>query len=194
MKNIFRRVILLLSFLTIPLLFSCSSNLVNTTTSSTTKCNEIVVYFSRTGNTKGIVNYILDIKNCDSYEILAKVPYTDDDIKYFEGCRADLEQADPTARPEIGSEVIDLSQYDVIYLGYPIWHSQAPKIMYTFVESYDLSGKTIIPFCTSISSGIGDSAINLEKSSTGATWLQGIRFSQLAEKEDVLLWLDSIEY
>ena len=108
--------------------------------------------------------------------------------------RADREQNDPNARPEIGSEAIDLTGYDIIYLGYPIWHGQAPKIMYTFVESYDLSGKTIVPFCTSASSPIGSSATNLAKSASDANWLEGKRFSQSATKIKVESWLKSITY
>ena len=160
-------------------------------TSANTK-NSIVVYFSRTNNTEKVANYIVEITNSDSYEILAKVPYTDDDIKYYTDCRADREQSDPNSRPEIGSDTIDLSGYDVVYLGYPIWHGQAPKIMYTFVESYDLSNKTIIPFCTSASSPIGSSATSLSKSSNSKNWLEGKRFSSNASKEEVNTWLDSI--
>ena len=92
----------------------------------------IVIYFSRTNNTEKVADFIIEITNSDKYEIEAKIPYTDDDIKYYTDCRADREQKDPTARPEIGSVDIDLSNYDIIYLGYPIWHGQAPKIMYTF--------------------------------------------------------------
>lgn len=153
----------------------------------------IVIYFSRTNNTERIAAVIIEETGSDSYEILAKVPYTDDDIKYYTDCRTDREQNDPTARPEIGSETINLSSYDVIYLGYPIWHGQAPKIMYTFVESYDLDGKTIVPFCTSASSGIGSSATNLAQSAPSANWLTGRRFSSSAEKSEVATWLVSIQ-
>lgn len=154
--------------------------------------DSIVVYFSRTNNTEKIANYIVEATGSVSYEILAKIPYTDDDIKYYTDCRADREQADPDARPEIGSAEIDLTDYEIIYLGYPIWHGQAPKIMYTFVETYDLSGKTVIPFCTSASSPIGSSATNLEKLSDGATWLEGRRFAQNATKSEVASWIESL--
>ena len=150
----------------------------------------IVIYFSRTNNTKKVAEYIEELTNSESYEILAKVPYTDEDIKYYTNCRADKEQADPTARPEIGSETIDLTNYDIIYFGYPIWHGQAPKIMYTFVESYDLSNKIIIPFCTSASSPIGSSATNLSKLDNNAKWLDGKRFSQNATKDEIKSWID----
>ncbi len=171
-----------------------STNITNTTTSEelNNENNAIVIYFSRTNNTEKIANYIIELTNTESYEILAKIPYTDDDIKYYTNCRADQEQNDPTARPEIGSEIIDLSTYDIIYLGYPIWHGQAPKIMYTFVESYDLTNKTIIPFCTSASSPIGSSATNLAKIEPNANWLAGKRFSATSTKNEVEEWLNSI--
>ena len=118
--------------------------------------DSIVIYFSRTNNTERIAEFIIEETSSASYEILAKVPYSNEDINYNNSnSRANKEQNDPTARPEIGSDMINLTEYEVIYLGYPIWWGQAPKIMYTFVESYDLSGKTIVPFCTSASSGIG---------------------------------------
>ena len=152
----------------------------------------IVIYFSRTNNTKKIADYIVELTNSESYEILAKIPYTDDDIKYYTDCRADREQKDPNARVEIGSETIDISKYDTIYLGYPIWHGQAPKIMYTFVETYDLKNKTIIPFCTSTSSGIGSSATNLSKLTGDGNWKDGKRFSQSDDKTVVDNWLKSL--
>ena len=155
--------------------------------------NSIVVYFSRTNNTERIAEYIIDLTGSDKYEIEAKIPYTDDDIKYYTDCRADREQNDPTARPEIAGEPIDLSPYDVIYLGYPIWHGQAPKIMYTFVESYDLADKAIVPFCTSASSPIGSSATNLAESASNATWLEGKRFSASSTKDEVKTWLDGLK-
>ena len=154
----------------------------------------IVIYFSRTNNTERIAEFIIEETSSDSYEILAKVPYSDEDINYNNSnSRANREQNDSTARPEIGSDTIDLTDYDVIYLGYPIWWGQAPKILYTFVESYDLSGKTIVPFCTSASSGIGSSATNLAQSAPSANWLTGRRFSSSAGKSEVATWLVSIQ-
>lgn len=153
----------------------------------------IVVYFSRTNNTERIAGFVKESTDSDSYEILAKVPYTDADINYNDSnSRANREQNDSAARPEIGSDPIDLSSYDVIYLGYPIWWGQAPKILYTFVESYDLSGKTIVPFCTSASSSIGSSATNLAGSATDATWLTGKRFSSSSSKSEVSAWLSAL--
>ncbi|HOO06837.1 MAG TPA: flavodoxin [Ruminococcus sp.] len=115
----------------------------------------IVVYFSRTGNTEKIANYLLEITGADSYVIQAAVPYSDEDIAYNNSsCRADQEQNDKTVRPEIADPISSLDGYDTVFLGYPIWWGEEPRIIDTFLESYDLSEKTVIPFCTSGSSGI----------------------------------------
>ena len=95
--------------------------------------------------------------NADLYEIIPEDPYTEEDLAYYTDGRADQEQNNPDARPAISGEVENMAQYDVVLLGYPIWHGQAPRIISTFLESYDFSGKTIVPFCTSHSSGIGSS-------------------------------------
>lgn len=140
----------------------------------------LVVYFSCTNTTK---NWALNLQSkldADTYEIVPALPYTADDLKYYTDCRADREQADPTARPEINGGVEDMSKYDVIYIGYPIWHGQAPKIIYTFLESYDFSNKTLIPFCTSASSPMGSSGTNLHSSAPNAAWKNGCRVSSAA--------------
>ncbi|MBQ7670463.1 MAG: hypothetical protein IJS45_07065 [Clostridia bacterium] len=152
----------------------------------------IVVYFSRTGHTKPRAEYIRDELKADIYEIEAKIPYTDDDIKYYTDCRADREQNDPSARPEIEGELPDLSKYDTVFLGYPIWHGQAPKIIYTFLESVDVSGKTVIPFCTSASSPVGSSAENLHQLAPDAVWKDGTRFAIGTAREEIKEWLNNM--
>lgn len=152
----------------------------------------LVPYFSATNNTEGIANYIVNYLDADSYEILAADPYTADDLKYYTDCRADREQNDPNCRPEISGRVKNIARYDVIFIGYPIWHGKAPRILYTFMESYDFAGKTIIPFCTSASSGMGNSARELEELTTGATWLSGQRFSGSASQSSVTAWVDGV--
>ena len=161
----------------------------NGTEPQTEKGGVIVVYFSRTGHTKPLAEYIKEELDADIYEIEAKVPYTDDDIKYYTDCRADREQADPSARPEIAGELPDLSGYDTVFLGYPIWHGQAPKIVYTFLESIDLGGKTVIPFCTSASSPVGSSAENLHALAPNANWRDGTRFAIGTSEAEIEEWL-----
>ncbi len=152
----------------------------------------LIAYFSATNNTENIANHLDDILDADLYEIVPEIPYTSDDLNYNGDCRANREQNDDTARPAISGSVDNMEQYDVIFLGYPIWWGQAPKIMYTFAEAYDLSGKTIVPFCTSGSSGIGSSATNLAAVTDGATWLSGNRFSGNASQSTVENWVDSL--
>ncbi len=151
----------------------------------------LVVYFSRTGHTKPLAEYIADELDADLYEINAKVPYTDDDIRYYTDCRADREQNDPDARPEIAGELPDVSAYDTVFLGYPIWHGQAPKIIYTYLESTGLSGKTVIPFCTSASSPIGSSASDLHALAPGAVWNEGRHFAIGTSREVIAEWVRS---
>ena len=150
----------------------------------------LVAYFSVTNNTKKIANYAQEHLDCDIFEIVPSQAYTSEDIDYNSDCRANREQNDDSARPEIKYTISDITKYDTIVLGYPIWWGQAPKIMYTFMESYVFSNKTILPFCTSGSSPIGSSATNLSKSASGATWLEGKRFSANASKDEVGEWLD----
>lgn len=150
----------------------------------------LVVYFSATGTTKTLAKYAADILNADIYEIVPQEPYTEEDLAYYTGGRADQEQNDPSARPEISGSVENMEQYDTILLGYPIWHGQAPRIISTFLESYDFSDKTILPFCTSHSSGIGSSDTNLHSLAPNANWLNGERFAGGTSKETITVWLN----
>lgn len=120
------------------------------------------------------------------------VSYTDEDIDYGDSARSAVEQNDPDARPEIGGTDIGLADYSTIFIGYPIWYGDAPKIMYTFAESHDFNGKTVIPFCTSDNSDIGNSGTNLgEKAGTG-DWRIGKRFAAGASEDDIRTWIDSL--
>lgn len=154
------------------------------------ECNILVVYFSRTGNTKALAQYAIDYLSADSFEIEAAVPYSDEDIAYYTNCRADQEQADPTVRPEIANQVPNIQQYDMIVLGYPIWHGQAPRIISTFLESYDFSGITILPFCTSQSSPIGSSDKDLH-GLCNARWKDGKRFAANGDEQSFTEWLSN---
>ena len=153
--------------------------------------NVLVAYFSVTNNTEKLANYVKEYLQSDIFEIVPTQEYTSADIDYNSDCRAKREQNDDNARPEIKYTISDISQYDTIVLGYPIWFGQAPKILYTFVESYDFTNKTILPFCTSGSSPIGSSATNLAKSAPNANWLDGKRFAANTTKEEIGHWLDT---
>lgn len=160
-------------------------------TTQTSNANIAILYFSCTSHTKHVATLMAEYYHIPTFEIEAKIPYTGADLNYGDtSSRTSIEQNDDSARPEIKHE-IDISNYEYIFLGYPIWWGQAPKIMYTFVESHDLTNKIIIPFCTSASSGLGTSASNLSKNQTG-TWLVGKRFSTNESKENVENWLKSL--
>lgn len=153
----------------------------------------LVVYFSATGTTRPLAEYAAEILNADLYEIVPKDPYTKEDLAYYTNSRADQEQNDSSARPAISGGVENMEKYDTIILGYPIWHGQAPRIISTFLESYDFSGKTIIPFCTSHSSGIGSSADDLHVlCSDSVNWIEGRRFEAGTSRETMEEWLNDI--
>ncbi len=154
----------------------------------------LVAYFSATGSTRGVAEHIADIVGADLFEIVPEEPYTGADLDYRDASsRASREQDDPAARPAIHGEVEDMGQYGVVFLGYPIWHGQAPKIISTFLEGCDLSGKTVIPFCTSGGSGIDGSEGALNALAPQARWRNGERFGAGASREAVKDWVDSLE-
>ena len=138
--------------------------------------NSVVLYFSATGTTKGIAERIASKSNSDIIEIIPKVKYTSEDLDYNSDCRANREQNDSSARPEIENE-IDISKYDVVYLGYPIWWGTNPKIILTLLDKYDFTNKTIIPFCTSGSTGIDGSVNDLRNYDSKLSIKNGRRFS-----------------
>lgn len=153
----------------------------------------LVIYFSRTGNTEKIAQYLIELTGADSYVIEAAVPYTDEDIEYNnDSCRANQEQNDKSVRPEIANPIASIDNYDTIFLGYPIWWGQEPRIIDTFLESYNFSEKTVIPFCTSGSSGIETSERNISKLVPIGNQLAGRRFPAGASKDEVKEWYDTL--
>lgn len=153
----------------------------------------LVAYFSATGTTKGVAEHIANGLNADIYEIVPEDPYTDADLNYNDNnSRTTIEMNDPSARPAISGSVDNMDQYDIVFLGYPIWWGEAPRIVSTFMESYDFSGKTIVPFCTSGGSGVGSSATNLEQLTSGANWLEGRRLNGRDSQDTVMEWVNSL--
>ncbi len=136
----------------------------------------VVLYFSATGTTKSIAERIAKESNSDIIEIIPKEKYKSEDLNYNSDCRANREQNDAKARPEI-ENAIDITKYDTVYLGYPIWWGTNPKIILTLLDTYDFTGKTIIPFCTSGSTGISDSVKNLRNYNSKLIIKDGKRFS-----------------
>ena len=151
----------------------------------------LVVYFSATGITKGVAEKIANITDADIYEIVAAQEYTSDDLNYSDpDSRTSVEQNDPAVRPKIGSDEISLDGYSTIFIGYPIWWGQEPRIMDTFVENHKFAGITMIPFCTSGSSSIGSSGQNLADNAGSGNWLDGQRFSGSVSEDELRNWID----
>ena len=158
--------------------------------SALAESDTLVIYFSCTGTTKGVAEKLANVTGADLHEIVPAVPYTEEDLNYNDrSTRATSEQDHPEARPEIGGEDVDLTGYSTIYIGYPIWWGEEPRIMDTFVESYDFDGKTIIPFCTSGGSGIGRSGQNLADLAGKGNWLKGARFDGGTSEEELRSWI-----
>ena len=154
----------------------------------------LVVYFSATGTTEGVAERIANVTGADVYEILAAEPYTEADLNYNDNSsRSTTEQNDKSVRPEIGSEDISLEGYTTIYLGFPIWWGEEPRILDTFVEKYNFDGITVIPFCTSGSSGIGRSGSNMEELAGSGTWLEGERFSGSVSEDELKSWIEGLQ-
>ena len=170
-----------------------STDMENTDNQDVQDHKVLVAYFSATGTTKGVAEHIANGLNADIYEIVPEDPYTDADLNYNDNnSRTTIEMNDPNARPAIFGSVENMEQYDIIFVGYPIWWGEAPRIVSTFMESYDFSGKTIVPFCTSGGSGIGSSASNLERLTSGATWLDGRRLNGSDSQDTVMEWVNGL--
>ncbi len=157
---------------------------------NTDRTNKVLIaYFSCTDTTRGIAEAIADITGGLLFRINPEVPYTAADLNYNSDCRANREQNTPLSRPAIENMPGNLDCYDVIFLGYPIWWGEAPRIISTFLEHGDFSGKTIIPFCTSHSSGMGNSDRNLHPLANEAAWKSGKRFGGGTPKTDIEKWI-----
>lgn len=161
-------------------------------TGNTEQTKTAVVCFSGTGNTMAVAETITDVTGADLFEIIPAEKYTEEDLNYNnDTCRANMEQKDPDARPEIANDLSAVKEYSTIYLGYPIWWGTSPRIIQTFLDTYDLSGATIYTFCTSGGSDIERSIADLR---TGYPDLQIVAGKRLnhASEDDVREWIDSL--
>ena len=152
----------------------------------------LIAYFSWSGNTEQVAQIIQQETGGDLFEIAPATPYTDDYNELLD--IAQQEQSDK-ARPELAGQVENWEQYDTIFVGYPNWWSDAPMAVYTFVESYDWSGKTLVPFNTSASGGFGRSLSGLEESAAGASILDGLSFTERTlddAQSEVTAWLNGL--
>jgi flavodoxin len=148
----------------------------------------LVAYFSRTGTTATIAGYIHEKAGGDIFRITTVTPYSAD---YNATLTQSQQELSSNARPALSGSVSNMDAYDIIFLGYPIWHGYEPMAIRSFLASYNLSGKTIIPFCTSGSSGIGGSVSSIRGLASGATVLEGRRFAARA-RADVNAWIDTL--
>ena len=189
MKRILLSLLIVLSLFTVT---GCEANNKTTSNDSNNTSNEIkennksvVLYFSATGTTKSIANRIAKESSSDIIEIIPKEKYKSEDLDYNSDCRANREQNDSKARPEIENK-IDITKYDTIYLGYPIWWGTNPKIILTLLDTYDFTDKVIIPFCTSGSTDISASVNDLRNYNSSLTIKDGKRFSTSDTDETII--------
>ena len=154
----------------------------------------LIAYFSASGVTARLANTVAQATGGELYEIKPAVPYTDRDLNWNDkGSRSSVEMNDQAARPEMAAPAADIAEYDAIFVGFPIWWYEAPRIIQTFLESGDFSGKTIIPFATSGGSGMGKTAEILKKSCPDAKVLPGKRFLTSASVNEISGWVNTLD-
>lgn len=152
----------------------------------------LVAYFSASGVTKKVAEMVAGAADCDLYEITPKVPYTTADLNWMDKkSRSSVEMSDKSIRPEIAGAELDVSSYDEILIGFPIWWYVAPTIINTFLESHDFTGKKIILFATSGGSGFGNAVKELQPSAPGAEIVEG-RLLNRATQQTVTDWVETL--
>lgn len=171
---------------------NASNNAANES-SATASSGTLVAYFSATGNTAGVATELADHLGADVFEITPAEPYTTDDLNYNDsGSRTSVERAED-ARPELAQTTPNsFDSYNTVFVGYPIWWGDAAWPVKTFAENNDFSGKTVVPFCTSASSGIGGSGDELAGLAGTGSWAEGERFAAGASADEVASWADSL--
>lgn len=153
---------------------------------------KLVAYFSASGVTAKISEELAKAENADLFEIKPENPYTAEDLDYkVKDCRSNLEMADESCRPGIATKVDDIAKYDTVFVGFPIWWGREPSIIDTFLESYDFSGKKIIPFCTSGANDVAKASEHIKGIVGDAIEVDaGKRLGADATEEDIKLWAD----
>ena len=154
----------------------------------------LVAYFSAEGNTKVLANTISDVVKGDIFEISPTEKYTSADLNWQDkSSRSSVEMQDKASRPTIADKVENMEQYDTVFVGFPIWWYEAPRIVQTFLESYDFSGKTVVTFATSGGSGMGKTDSILQKSCSASTkWVNGKVLRPHADSKTVENWINSL--
>ena len=153
---------------------------------------QLIVYFSATGTTARAARTIADVTGGTLYEIVPQQAYTSDDLDWNDRqSRSSVEMNNPQARPVLKDTKLDVAAYDVIFIGYPIWWNQAPRIINTFIESHDLNGKTLVPFATSGGSGISNSVRELRKIYPDLEWRDG-KLLNGASRNSIQNWVGDV--
>ena len=155
---------------------------------------KLVAYFSASGETARLAGTLADAVGGELYEIKPAQKYSSADLDWNDKrSRSTIEMKDKKARPAIDGSAANIQKADVVMLGFPIWWYEAPRIIQTFLESYDFSGKTVVPFCTSGGSGLGNTVDILKESCCAeANWKPGRRFSPYADKAELKAWTESL--
>ena len=153
----------------------------------------LVVYFSATGTTKGVAERIAKVTDADIFELIPAEPYSDADLDWHDDkSRTTIEMNDPDCRPAIANDTVSFEGYKTVYIGYPIWWGDAPRMMSTFVEAHNFDGLTVIPFCTSGGSGIGRSGENLASQAGSGNWLSGERLDGGISEDEIQSWINGL--
>lgn len=154
---------------------------------------KLVAYFSASGVTAQVAGKLAEAVGADLFEIAPKVPYTKEDLDWMDAkSRSTVEMKDPGSRPELAAALPNAADYDTVYVGFPIWWYVAPTIVNTFLESIDLSGRTVVPFATSGGSGMGKTNERLAPSCKGAKLLNGKVFKRSVSREELAAWAESL--
>ena len=153
----------------------------------------LVAYFSAAGTTMEAATRLAKAIHADLHEIVPEVPYTSADLNWNnKNSRSSVEMADKSSRPAVASKVENMAQYNTVFIGFPIWWYIAPTIINTFLEQYDMTGKTIVPFFTSGGSGAGETLKYLKPSAPGANWVEPKNFNYMSES-DIITWTNSLK-
>ena len=152
----------------------------------------LVAYFSASGVTGSVAENLANGIGADLFEIVPEKPYTNADLDWQNSrSRSSVEMKDRNCRPTIASKAADMAQYAVVFVGFPIWWYREPSIIDTFMESYDFSGKTIVPFATSGGSGLGEAPRNMQALAKGANVVNGKRFSVTVSAQELKAWAET---
>ena len=154
----------------------------------------LVAYFSASGVTRKVAEKLAKSIGADLFEIKPEVPYTKADLNWMsKKSRSSVEMSDESCRPPIAESIDNMADYDTVFVGFPVWWYREPSIIDTFMESYDFTGKTVVPFCTSGSSGIGESGANMQALAPGAKVGIGERFRGRVSEEELAAWASTFE-